>query len=146
MSRDFCVQQIDHVEVLVPDREEAAAWYERLLGLSKVPRAASWAGDPDGPLMISSDGGQTIVALFRGAPQGAAPPIGFSRLAFRVNAASFLMFVARWEHVGVPESGVPLRIRDHATAFSVYFTDPYGNALELTTYDHEDVRRVRSSR
>ena len=41
----------------------------------------------------------------------------------------------------VADSGVPLRVRDHTTAFSAYFTDPFGNALEVTTYEHEDVRR-----
>jgi catechol-2,3-dioxygenase len=69
--------------------------------------------------------------------------LGFSRLAFRVDADAFLAFVTRWEHRGVADSGVPLRIRDHTTAFSAYFTDPYGNALEVTSYDHEPVRRAR---
>ena len=30
---------------------------------------------------------------------------------------------------------------DHELAFSYYFQDPDGNHLELTTYDHETVRR-----
>ena len=139
---EFRVQQIDHVEVFVPDREQAAAWYARVLGLSKVASAAAWAEHPAGPLMISSDGGQTMVALFAGVPQGATAPIGFSRLAFRVDAAAFLAFVSRWKRTGVADSGEPLRLRDHATAFSAYFTDPYGNALEVTTYEHEAVRRA----
>jgi len=145
VSEDFRVQQIDHVEVFVPDRAAAAAWYHRVLGLAPVPSAESWAIDPRGPLMISSDGGQTMVALFQGAPQGPVAPIGFSRLAFRTDAAAFLAFVERWEHTGVPDSGVPLRLRDHTTAFSAYFTDPYGNALEVTTYDHEVVRLARGT-
>jgi len=145
MPVEFRVQQVDHVEVFVPDRDEAAAWYGRVLGLSRVASAESWAADPAGPLMISSDDGNTMVALFSGTPQGAAAPIGFSRLAFRVDAAAFLDFVARWEKPGVAGSGVPLRIRDHTTAFSAYFTDPYGNALEVTTYEHDDVRRARES-
>ncbi len=139
----FRVQQIDHVEVFVPDRDAAADWYGRVLGLSRVASAAAWAADPAGPLMISSDDGHTMVALFTGTPQGTAAPIGFSRLAFRVDAPAFLAFVARWERSGVEDSGVPLRVRDHATAFSAYFTDPYGNALEVTTYEHEAVRRAR---
>jgi catechol 2,3-dioxygenase-like lactoylglutathione lyase family enzyme len=141
----FRVQQIDHVEVFVPDRVVAAAWYRRVLGLAPVPSAESWAADPRGPLMISSDGGQTMVALFQGPPQGSAAPIGFSRLAFRTDSAAFLAFVERWEHTGVPDSGIPLRLSDHATAFSAYFTDPYGNALEVTTYEHEAVRRARAA-
>ena len=143
MPGEFRVQQIDHVEVFVPDRDAAAAWYGRVLGLMRVPSAESWAADPGGPLMISSDDGQTMVALFTGTPQGTAAPIGFSRLAFRVDATAFLAFLARWEKSGVDERGVPLRVRDHTSAFSAYFTDPYGNALEVTTYEHDNVRRAR---
>ena len=32
----FTVLQIDHVELFVPDRYEAARWYERTLGLPEV--------------------------------------------------------------------------------------------------------------
>ena len=30
---NFRVLQIDHVELFVPDRHEAAGWYQRILGL-----------------------------------------------------------------------------------------------------------------
>jgi len=30
--------------------------------------------------------------------------------------------------------------KDHGKAFSVYFSDPYGHRLEITTYEHEVVR------
>ena len=36
----FKVLQIDHVELFVPDRYEAARWYERTLGLQVVPDAS----------------------------------------------------------------------------------------------------------
>lgn len=52
-SESFRVLQIDHVELFVPDRQAAAAWYERVLGLVPVPKATQWAEDPEGPLMIS---------------------------------------------------------------------------------------------
>jgi len=60
----FRVLQIDHVELLVPDRYEAARWYQRILGLEVVPEYQDWAADPGGPLMISSDDGNTKLALF----------------------------------------------------------------------------------
>ena len=55
----FRVDQIDHVELFVPDRDEAAAWYRDVLGLEVVAAFAHWADDPAGPLMISPDGGST---------------------------------------------------------------------------------------
>jgi len=51
----FKVDQIDHVELFVPDRREAARWYERTLGLAVLSQYEDWAEDPHGPLMISSD-------------------------------------------------------------------------------------------
>jgi len=32
-TRGITVQRIDHIEVYVPDRYEAVAWYEQTLGL-----------------------------------------------------------------------------------------------------------------
>ena len=61
MPKRFAVAQIDHVEVLVPNIEQAASWYERVLGLAKVANLP-W----EVPLMISSDGGDTKIALFSG--------------------------------------------------------------------------------
>lgn len=143
MSPPFRVEQIDHVELFVPDRDAAATWYKEVLGLEPVPKAAAWAVDPGGPLMISSDGGRTMVALFKGEPQGTHPAVGFRRLAFRVDAAGFLAFAARAKTLGLGAGKGPARIVDHTTAFSIYFSDPYGNDLEVTTYEHAAVRAAR---
>ncbi len=89
----FQVDQIDHVELFVPDRHEAARWYERTLGLAALPQHEDWAEDPGGPLMISSDGGRTMIALFQGQPQGAGPSAGFHLVAFRVDGPNFLAFL-----------------------------------------------------
>ena len=35
----------------------------------------------------------------------------------------------------------PENIQDHEKAISVYFSDPFGNLLEVTTYDHAKVRK-----
>jgi len=56
---------IDHVELIVPDRHAAAAWYENVLGLTIVPGTEDWARNSGGPLMISGDGGRVCLALFR---------------------------------------------------------------------------------
>ena len=87
------VEQIDHIEVFVPARREAARWYQRVLGLQILRDYEHWADNPGGPLMISSDGGSTKVALFRGPPQSSSDPVGFIRLAFRVAGEDFLTFL-----------------------------------------------------
>ena len=140
------VDQIDHVELFVPDRYQAAQWYLRVLGLKVVPEFEHWADDPEGPLMISSDGGSTKLALFQGVPQGSRATAGFHLVAFRVSAVDFRSFLDKLpdldltNHRGHPvtqDSAV-----DHAGAYSIYFCDPFGHRLELTTYQYEQAKAV----
>lgn len=148
----FRVQQIDHVEVFVPDRYEAARWYEEVLGLRILERHEDWAEDPQGPLMISSDisgSGNTMLALFQGDPPGTSPSIGHERVAFRVDGPGFLHFLDR-------APGLPLhdqqgnraapRVKNHSKAFSAYFCDPWGNRYEVTTSDHAAIAERMAGR
>ena len=141
--------QIDHVELFVPDRRQAAAWYERVLGLRVLPKYERWADDPRGPLMISSDQGRTKLALFQGQPQGLRETAGYHLVAFRVGAAEFSRFLhalpelALTDHRGQPVTADS--VVDHGMARSIYFSDPFGHRLELTTYEPEpapDVPRI----
>ena len=128
----FKVLQIDHVELFVPDRYDAAKWYERVLGLQIVPECEPWAVG-GGPLMISSDGGSTKLALFEGQPAASGPTAAFRRVAFRVTAAGFAEFLERNPDLVTTKSVV-----DHQQAYSLYFDDPYGHHLEVTTYEYDD--------
>jgi hypothetical protein len=38
------------------------------------------------------------------------------------------------------------RLVDHGKAFSIYFNDPYGHRLEVTTYEHEATRAALGTR
>lgn len=125
---------LDHVEFFVPDRAEAAAWYASVLGCVPVPGTEHWVAHPDGPLMVSPDGGRTKLAIFAGAPQGHRKTAGFHRVAFRLGASAWAGFAARISEWGLEEDGRPARVVDHVGARSVYFTDPYGHRLEVTTY------------
>jgi catechol 2,3-dioxygenase-like lactoylglutathione lyase family enzyme len=140
----FRVLQIDHVELFVPDRYEAAEWYRRILGLHVIPEFEAWAAGAGGPLIIATERGGTKLALFEGEPQGSRPTTGFDRVAFRVDAEGFIAFLRRL-------TDEPLRddrdrpvtadsVKDHRKAYSIYFCDPYGHRLEVTTYDYEATR------
>jgi catechol 2,3-dioxygenase-like lactoylglutathione lyase family enzyme len=137
------VGSLDHVELFVPDRFEAASWYERALGLQIVEACRPWADNPQGPLMISSDGGATKLALFTGEPQGTRQTAGFHRVAFMVDGRGFLAFLERLPGLSLEDHhGRPVRADaavDHQQAYSIYFCDPYGHRLEVTTYDYEAV-------
>ena len=130
---------IDHVELFVPDRYEAAAWYERVLGLRILQDYEHWASNPRGPLMISSDGGPTKLALFQGEPQRTRPTAGYHLVAFRLNAVEFKAFLEKLPDLALTDDKgatvTPAAVKDHGAAHSLYFSDPYGHRLELTTYD-----------
>jgi len=139
-SRQASRFTLDHVELFVDDRQAAASWYADVLDCEPVPGTELWAADPGGPLMISPDGGRTKLALFEGQPLGNRQPVGFRRIAFRVNATEFLAFMAR-----LPSLGIAARVMDHGAAWSAYFTDPQGHPLEVTTYEVEPVRAARAT-
>ena len=150
MNHDFRVDQIDHVELFVPDRYQAAEWYRRALGLEVVAAYEHWADDPRGPLMISPDGGSTKLALFQGTPQGARETAGFHLVAFRVGGADFKRFVDALPDLNlIDDRGHAVTansVVDHDAALSIYFCDPFGHRLELTTYQHEQATRMLAGR
>jgi catechol 2,3-dioxygenase-like lactoylglutathione lyase family enzyme len=135
----FKVLQIDHVELFVPDRYEAARWYERVLGLRIVRECETWATD-GGPLMISSDEGSTKLALFEGQPAAATQAAAFRRVAFRVTADGFTEFLRRLRDLQIVDSRgrtvTHESVIDHQQAYSIYFNDPWMHQLEVTTYDY----------
>ena len=133
---------IDHVELYVPDRAAAAAWYAWVFGLRAMKAHAHWA-TANGPLMMSADEGRSMLALFTGEPRRSEVRRSQPRLAFRVGGPAFLAFVARALEGPVYEPGgarlTTLTPIDHRGAFSVYFADPWGHLLEVTTYDWRHV-------
>lgn len=143
----FKVLQIDHVELFVPDRYEAARWYKDILGLQVVPECEGWAAG-GGPLMISSDGGSTKLALFEGQPTPSPQTAAFRRVAFRVTGEGFAEFVGSLPELALTDDrGRPViagSVVNHQQAYSIYFVDPYGHLLEVTTYDYDKTSSLLS--
>lgn len=78
--------------------------------------------------------GKTALALFpvREAKTDAAPrrdSIAMLHLAFRTDRANFLE--AQRE---LKERGIKFHFQDHQISHSIYFRDPDGHELEVTTY------------
>src|SRR5258708_15428163 len=143
------VHRIDHIKVSVPDRYEAARWYQEVFGL-RILHGPAWdaaAALPDGPLFLSVDETMdgTKVALLEGEPVGEHPPVGMTRAAFSVPAESFLRFLDRLQELALYNEARERLTRRHVVdqwiAWSLYFNDPYGNRYELLTYDYEPVQR-----
>ena len=82
----FQVEGIDHVELFVPDRQEAAKWFEEVLGLVVVPGLEIWADEEGGPLMISCRAGVRSSHCSKAFHRGIGPQRVFIAWRFELTA------------------------------------------------------------
>lgn len=126
------IDALDHVALLVADLEASVAWYCFFFGWEDL-FPGQWGGVP----VILGQDGVAMVALFPLRQPDASPPARVGRrvdhCAFRVGRAGFV--AAREELV---RRGIAFDEQDHAVARSLYFSDPDGYALEITTYELVD--------
>ena len=120
------LQNIDHIHVFVPDRQEALDWYSTILGLKPIERLLFWA--KTGPLTIGNDEGSIHIALFKGEPKN-----NRSVIAFNATGEEFINWHKRINNA----LSEVIEVDDHSVSFSIYFADPYGNPYEITSYDYE---------
>jgi catechol 2,3-dioxygenase-like lactoylglutathione lyase family enzyme len=116
----FRVQGLDHVAIGVADQAASRDFYRDVLGLERK-HADAWGDTP--VAMMAEHGG---MALF--AADGRRN--GFLHLAFRVDRKNFEL-----AQEDLRDAGIEFEKQHHAVAESIYFVDPDGNRLELTTYE-----------
>ncbi len=140
----FRLGRLDHVHVRVPDRAEAAAWYQAHLGFEPVERFDFWAtGFDGGPLQISADGGATTLALFEASAAHPMEPLR-QGVAFSVDADSFAVFIRALPGEICAPSGeqlTPQHVIDFDLCWAIDLADPWGNVYELNCYDYVTVHR-----
>jgi catechol 2,3-dioxygenase-like lactoylglutathione lyase family enzyme len=121
------LEGIDHIAMGVRDVERSAKWYIDILGFEKL-HEGTWGGVPT---FIGK--GNTGIALF---PASQEPKLSTDReirmlhLAFRADRENFL--AAQHE---LEKCGIKIEFQDHEIAHSIYFRDPDGHQLEITTYE-----------
>jgi catechol 2,3-dioxygenase-like lactoylglutathione lyase family enzyme len=119
----FSTQGIDHVALAVTDLDRSEAFYRDVLGLERVHE--QW----DPPRVLASQG--SGVALFPAeADYGEASAAHILHIALRVDRRNF-----EAARAALSAGGIELSFSDHGLAHSIYFGDPDGYRLELTTYD-----------
>ncbi|PYK31230.1 MAG: glyoxalase/bleomycin resistance protein [Verrucomicrobia bacterium] len=123
------LEGIDHVALSVRDVELAAQWYIDVLGFERL-HEGMWDGVP-----VFIGKGTTALALFpvrsneRSISSGPAE-IRMLHFAMRANRKNFL--AAQEE---LKQRGIKFEFDDHEISHSIYFRDPDGHKLEITTYE-----------
>lgn len=142
---DFSIDDIDHLEMFVSDREKAAKWYQEIFGLKPIKELEIWS--KIGPLFIGNEERTVTLALMNGRKENDG---SINRMAFRTTGEKFIDFLNRIDGMGLlffKEQVTKELVVDHDLSYSIYFDDPDGNKLELTCYDHDYVKsRIKSSR
>jgi catechol 2,3-dioxygenase-like lactoylglutathione lyase family enzyme len=123
------LEGIDHVALGVRDVERSAKWYTDVLGFERLYEGM-WNGVPT---FIGK--GSTGIALFPESPDAQSIPstrrdVRMLHLAFRSNRENFL--AAQHE---LKKRGIKFEFQDHEISHSIYFRDPDGHQLEITTYE-----------
>ncbi len=113
---------LDHVAMAVADVDRSVAWYVAVLGFERMHKG-KWGGVPS---FVGTGG--TGIALF--PAENASPDLGILHVAFRASREHFL--AAQHE---LESRGLPFHFEDHGISHSIYFRDPDGHRLELTTYE-----------
>jgi catechol 2,3-dioxygenase-like lactoylglutathione lyase family enzyme len=135
--------KLDHVHIRVPDRAEAAQWYSEHLGFEPVDEFEFWAAGFDGgPLQISADGGQTMLALFETSDGHPMIPQQ-TGVAFSVDAETFIDFARSLPGAINNPLGLPLApndVIDFDMCWAFDLVDPWGNQYELNCYDYDRIK------
>lgn len=119
------LEQIDHVALRCASPEVTKDWYISTLGFEHV-FPGQWAGVP-----IFLRLGSTYLTLF---PQKGDERASEGRVwHFALRAASYTDF--QEAQAELQARGVSFQFRNHEIAHSIYFYDPDGVLLEITTYD-----------
>jgi catechol 2,3-dioxygenase-like lactoylglutathione lyase family enzyme len=125
----FQLDGIDHVALAVRDVEASVRWYCDVLGLERRHQEV-WGSHP---AIVGI--GTTSLALFPVAGPSPQPPPGrdvlaMRHLAFRASRPEF--DAAR---AALASRGITLEQQDHQISQSIYFSDPDGHEIEITTYE-----------
>jgi catechol 2,3-dioxygenase-like lactoylglutathione lyase family enzyme len=127
----FELEGLDHIALAVQDVERSADWYVDVLGFERRFQGM-WEGVP-----VFVARGKTAIALFPGGSGQANPPVsakpdGTLHLALRANRENF-----EAAQQDLTRHGIAFHFQDHQISHSIYFRDPDGYVIEVTTYEVE---------
>jgi catechol 2,3-dioxygenase len=124
----FSLQGIDHVAIAVRDVERSVTWYRDVLGFERRHQEV-WGNNP-AVVGIAT----TSIALFpvegtQPKPSPGRDTLAMRHIAFRADRTNFDS--ARHE---LHKRGISFQSEHHGISESIYFLDPDGHEIEITTY------------
>jgi catechol 2,3-dioxygenase-like lactoylglutathione lyase family enzyme len=135
MSSPLRVEAIDHIVINVRDVEVSAAWYQRVLGMTRE----EFGREAQGPRTALRFGAQKVNLRPVSATQrdwftAAAASPGTQDLCFLTHATPPAV-VAHLQQCGITiEFGPTQKPGARGTLLSVYCRDPDGNLIEIASY------------
>ena len=128
------ISGLDHVALSVADLERSKKFYAEVLGFNVSPRENQKPG-----VEYFLDCGPSLVGLIQGDPKGDKHELqdgglGGNHFSFRVHTQDFDSAVETLKSLGVTITFEKKREK----SWSVYFLDPDGNKLEMTSWPLED--------
>ena len=125
----FKIESLDHVALSVRDLERSARWYADVLGFTR-----QYEGMWDGvPIFIGN--GDAAIALFPaseeiGSTSHDRAAVRTLHFAFRADRENFQR--AQDE---LNKRAMAFDFQNHEISHSIYFRDPDGHEIEITTYE-----------
>jgi catechol 2,3-dioxygenase-like lactoylglutathione lyase family enzyme len=125
----FKIEALDHVALSVSDVEASARWYADVLAFQRL-HEDMWNGIP---VFVGNDA--AAIALFPASEEIGSPSVDRAAVrtlhfAFRTDRENFLR--AQDE---LKKRAIPFDFQDHEISHSIYFRDPDGHKIEITTYE-----------
>lgn len=127
-GEQLTVGSLDHIALTVSDIETSRQWYEDMLGLKPVQT------DPNVFVPYVTNGKVKLALLPVEDGAEFKPPVHQGARAchpaFRTDGKTFQAYLERLERLGIENEQLT-----HSASRSIYFHDPDGYVIEVTTYD-----------
>jgi len=124
----FQIEALDHVALHVQNLQQSLEWYQSVLGMETRYHYQDTTGHGN-PVVLGS--GDAYIALF--PPSSEVPGAPFQgHIALRVTRVNF-----EQAQIHLRKLGIAFDFVHYTRCDSMYFNDPTGYQIELSTYEME---------